>query len=260
MGYVSPKGPPYRRPYYARSALSASISRSNLINSAGKKGFFKNRTRPPFTAGASSTAPEISSTLTRGFSLNTRSASLFPSISGIEMSEISTSTVSCPQIRSASLGSGADSTLTFCGPSMARSNRSICGSSSTISTVRVASNMELLILYPAVRSSTPPPNDFWDNFIGDPFMPCLLVLLILAFPRVVLLVMYFTSTYLQRAYHDLIIPVLGFFFLPLTTLVYAWLVNSHHPLEGVNLIYLVVAVIIDLGGLGGGESHRRRRL
>jgi hypothetical protein len=26
------------------------------------------------------------------------------------------------------------------------------------------------------------------------------------------------------------------------------------------VIYLVVAVIIDVGGLGGGESHRRRRL
>src|ERR1039457_3393187 len=69
-----------------------------------------------------------------------------------------------------------------------------------------------------------------------PLMPCLLVLLILAFPRIVLVVMYLTSTYLQRAYQDLIIPILGFFFLPLTTLVYAWLVNSHHPLEGVNLI------------------------
>ena len=91
-------------------------------------------------------------------------------------------------------------------------------------------------------------------------MPCLLVLLILAFPRLVLVVMYFTSTYVQRAYHEAIIPLLGFFFLPLTTLVYAWLVNTHAPMEGINLIYLIVAVIIDLGGWGGGESHRRRRL
>ena len=91
-------------------------------------------------------------------------------------------------------------------------------------------------------------------------MPCLLVLLILAFPRIVLAVMFFTSNYLQRAYHDLIIPIIGFFFLPLTTLVYAWLVNSHYAIEGINVIYLVVAVIIDIGGLGGGESHRRRRL
>jgi len=91
-------------------------------------------------------------------------------------------------------------------------------------------------------------------------MPCLLVLILLAFPRVALLVMYFTSTYLQRAYHEMLIPLLGFIFLPLTTIVYAWLTNNHMPLEGINLIYLIIAVIVDVGGLGGGESHRRSRL
>ena len=63
-------------------------------------------------------------------------------------------------------------------------------------------------------------------------MPCLLVLLILIFPRVVLVWMYLTSTYLQRAYHGLLIPLLGFIFLPLTTIVYAWLVNSHSAARG----------------------------
>jgi len=91
-------------------------------------------------------------------------------------------------------------------------------------------------------------------------VPCLLVLLLLAFPRVVLVVMFLTSTYLQRAYHALILPVLGFIFLPLTTIVYAWLMNTHAPLEGINLLYLILAVIIDVGGLGGGEAHRRSRL
>ena len=90
-------------------------------------------------------------------------------------------------------------------------------------------------------------------------MPCLLVLLILAFPRVVLVLMFLFSTYLQRAYHDLLLPVLGFLFLPLTTIVYAWLVNSRLPLEGINLLILIVAVVIDVGGIGGGEWHRRRR-
>jgi len=91
-------------------------------------------------------------------------------------------------------------------------------------------------------------------------MPCLLVLLILAFPRIVLAIMYFTSTYLQRAYDNLLIPLLGFIFLPLTTIVYAWLTNNHQSMEGVNLVYLILAVVVDLGGLGGGESHRRSRL
>jgi hypothetical protein len=90
-------------------------------------------------------------------------------------------------------------------------------------------------------------------------MPCLLVILVLAFPRVVLVVMYLASNYLQRAYHDFLIPLLGFIFLPLTTLVYAWMMNTHRPLDGVNLIILLIAVLIDAGGLGGGEWHRRRR-
>jgi hypothetical protein len=90
-------------------------------------------------------------------------------------------------------------------------------------------------------------------------MPCLLVIAVAAFPRVVLVLMFLLSNYIQRAYHDLLIPVLGFFFLPLTTIVYAWMVNSRMALEGVNLVILLVAVIVDIGGLGGGEYHRRRR-
>jgi hypothetical protein len=89
-------------------------------------------------------------------------------------------------------------------------------------------------------------------------MPCLLVLVVLAFPRVVLILMWLTSNYLQRAYHELLIPLLGFLFLPLTTIVYAWLMNTHSPLEGINLLYLILAVLIDAGGLGGGAWHRRR--
>jgi len=90
-------------------------------------------------------------------------------------------------------------------------------------------------------------------------MPCLLLLVVVAFPRVVLVLMFLLSDYLQRAYHGLIIPLLGFFFLPLTTIAYAWMVNTHRPLDGVNLIILVIAVVIDAGGLGGGEWHRRNR-
>jgi hypothetical protein len=90
-------------------------------------------------------------------------------------------------------------------------------------------------------------------------MPCLPVVAILAFPRAVLVLMFFFSTYLERAYHGLLVPLLGFIFLPLTTLVYAWLHNSGRPLEGINLLFLIIAVVIDAGGLSGGEWHRRQR-
>jgi len=52
-------------------------------------------------------------------------------------------------------------------------------------------------------------------------MPCLLLILFVAFPRVALVLLFFFCTYLQRAYHGLLLPILGFIFLPLTTLVYA---------------------------------------
>jgi hypothetical protein len=90
-------------------------------------------------------------------------------------------------------------------------------------------------------------------------MPCLLLVLLVAFPRIALVLMFFYSTYLQRAYHNLLILALGFVFLPLTTIVYAWLLNSHRPIEGANLVILIVAVIVDVCGLGGSEHQRRER-
>jgi hypothetical protein len=90
-------------------------------------------------------------------------------------------------------------------------------------------------------------------------MPCILLLVFLAFPRVVLVLMFLLSDYLTRAYHGLLVPLLGFIFLPLTTLVYAWEVNSHMAIQGVNLLLLIIAVVVDLGGLSGGEWHRRSR-
>lgn len=89
-------------------------------------------------------------------------------------------------------------------------------------------------------------------------MPCILVLLILAFPRLALALIYFLSNYLDRAFHSVLLILLGFIFLPVTTLVYAWMVNSGLPPAGINLLWLVLAVLIDLGGLGGGYSRRRR--
>ncbi len=91
-------------------------------------------------------------------------------------------------------------------------------------------------------------------------MPCLLLFVVLLFPRIALVLIWLFSTYLQRAYHGvLLLPLLGFLFLPLTTLVYAWELNSHMPTAGINLLWLLIAVIIDLGGLGGGAHRQSQR-
>ncbi len=90
-------------------------------------------------------------------------------------------------------------------------------------------------------------------------MPCLILILVLAFPRIILALLFFFSSYLERAYHGIMIPLLGFFFLPLTTLAYAWMVNTQQAIAGFNALLLVIAVLIDVGGLGGGARHGSRR-
>lgn len=90
-------------------------------------------------------------------------------------------------------------------------------------------------------------------------MPCLIVVLLVAFPRIALVLVFLLSNYLERAYHGLLIPLLGFMFLPLTTLIYAWMTNTGQPLAGMGLIILLIAVLADIGSLGGGEYHRRSR-
>lgn len=89
-------------------------------------------------------------------------------------------------------------------------------------------------------------------------MPCLLFILFLLFPRVALAVLFFLSTYLDRPYHNNFLPlILGFIFLPLTTLVYAWMFHSGIAVAGINIMYLLIAAILDLGLVGGGYKRHR---
>jgi hypothetical protein len=90
-------------------------------------------------------------------------------------------------------------------------------------------------------------------------MPCFFVLFALLTPRLILILVAIFSTYLHRAYQSAIWPILGFFFAPLTTLAYAWAINTNGSVTGVYLAVVVVAALIDLGSLGGGGGHARRR-
>jgi hypothetical protein len=85
---------------------------------------------------------------------------------------------------------------------------------------------------------------------------CLLILGI-AFPRAVLLLLFFFTTFLERAYHGFLIPLLGFIFLPLTTMVYAWIVNSGGSAQGIYLVAIIICIMADLGLIG--QSARGRR-
>jgi hypothetical protein len=88
-------------------------------------------------------------------------------------------------------------------------------------------------------------------------MGCILAAIALFFPRIVILLVYVFSDYLEMAYQTWIWPVLGFLFLPLTTLAYAFAWHQGDgDLTGLGIAAIVVAVLIDLGLLGGSSRAR----
>jgi hypothetical protein len=89
-------------------------------------------------------------------------------------------------------------------------------------------------------------------------MPCLAAVLALFFPRIVLVLLFLFTTYLQRAFDYWLWPLLGFIFMPLTTVVYAWAINVNGSIAGPYLIAIIVAVLFDFGLLGGAARSRRR--
>jgi hypothetical protein len=90
-------------------------------------------------------------------------------------------------------------------------------------------------------------------------MPCLLAIIALAAPRLMLVLTVLFSDYIGRAYETTLLPLLGFFFLPTTTLAYAWAINSRGEVSGLGLVVVVVAVLIDLGTFQGARTGRGQR-
>lgn len=91
-------------------------------------------------------------------------------------------------------------------------------------------------------------------------MPCLLALLAIAFPRVAIVLLWLFTNFFAGVYNNVVLPVLGFLFLPLTLIVYTYMQKTHAgPLELQQLVFLLIAVVLDLGLVGGGTFSRRRR-
>ncbi len=91
-------------------------------------------------------------------------------------------------------------------------------------------------------------------------MPCLIALFALFLPRVTMVLLYLFSDYLQRAFQTALWPLLGFIFMPYTTLAYAWAINSDGSVSGLYLFVVIIAVLVDLGVTGGSTRTRRERV
>ena len=89
-------------------------------------------------------------------------------------------------------------------------------------------------------------------------MPCVVGCLALFAPRIALVLVWLFSDLLGRAYDSLLWPVLGFFFMPLTTLAYAVSVRETGSVQGWYYVLMTLAVLIDLGLIGTGARGKEK--
>ena len=92
-------------------------------------------------------------------------------------------------------------------------------------------------------------------------MACLLALLALISPRLVLILLWLFSSVLSRAFDSWILPLLGFFLLPWTTLAYVafWDWGPGRHVTGFEWFFVVLALVIDLGSYVHGRSTQYAR-
>ena len=88
-------------------------------------------------------------------------------------------------------------------------------------------------------------------------MPCLVALLALISPRLALFVIWLFSDLLSTAFQSWLIPLIGFFVLPWTTLAYAgmWALGVR-GVAGFEWFLVILAFVVDLGSYVGGRRAR----
>ena len=88
-------------------------------------------------------------------------------------------------------------------------------------------------------------------------MPCLAVIFALAVPRLLILGLWFLTNWFRGMFHGILIPALGFLFLPTTFL---WYSAVQHWFGGHwtfwPIVGCIVAVMIDLSPSRGRRTQR----
>ncbi|MGA9160449.1 MAG: hypothetical protein WB297_06245 [Actinomycetota bacterium] len=94
-------------------------------------------------------------------------------------------------------------------------------------------------------------------------MGCLFALVALITPRFILFILWLFTDYLNTAFSSGWWGLLGFIFLPTTTIAYAIAQNEFTTvtggIEAMGIVVIVIGVAIDLGLLGGSGRGVARR-
>ena len=88
-------------------------------------------------------------------------------------------------------------------------------------------------------------------------MPCLIALIALLSPRLALFFILLFSNMIDRAFDGWVLPILGFFLLPWTTLAYVVMWDVGTPtVSGFEWFIVVLAFLMDLAAYFGGKWAR----
>jgi len=91
-------------------------------------------------------------------------------------------------------------------------------------------------------------------------MGCLLIVLAVVVPRVTMIFIFLLTGWFGTAFKSWVWPVLGFIFMPYTTLAYtAAVLNTGGSISPGWLVVIILAVLADIGHWGGGYRVRMMR-
>ncbi|MGE5457970.1 MAG: hypothetical protein ACM3RX_06410 [Methanococcaceae archaeon] len=90
-------------------------------------------------------------------------------------------------------------------------------------------------------------------------MVFVLIILAMLLPRLTIFLLWFFTSWFNGVFHGLLIPILGFLFLPVTML---WYVVVVHYFDNswtmIPVIGLIIAILIDLSPAKSRRYHRSR--
>ena len=82
-----------------------------------------------------------------------------------------------------------------------------------------------------------------------------------SFSRIMLLMAWFARpVMMDAAFGSFIIPCLGFLFLPVTTLMYVFLIQGVGAIQGLDWLWLFLAVLLDIASIAGAGVANRNRI
>ena len=86
---------------------------------------------------------------------------------------------------------------------------------------------------------------------------CLLSIGLFISARLLIIVLYFQS-YIDKAYVSTLYPLLGFFFMPWSTIAYTYCINECGGVKDIAVLWLILAVMADMGTSGSAVNENKK--